>query len=149
MGDYLIHYGVPGMKWGVRKSSYSSSSSTNRSSKKNSFLKRISNKKISKTKRSKTPVKTAAKKKVKIKDLSDADLQKKINRLQMEKRYRDLKNDAISPGKKLVGDILMTSGKAVGVQVVNYAAANIINTALKDEVVRVNNKSSKNKKKAA
>lgn len=128
MGDYLIHYGVLGMKWGRRKSRTKKSSAS-------------SSKQIPK----KSSTKPKAKKKVNIKELSDSDLQKKINRLQMEKRYRDLKKDEISAGRKLVGDILMTSGKTVGVQVVNYTAAKIINSALKDEVVKTSSK----KKKAA
>lgn len=135
------------MKWGVRKSSYSSSSSsTNRSLKKGSFIKRISNKKISKTKKSKTPVKTVAKKKVKIKDLSDADLQKKINRLQMEKRYRDLKKDEVSAGQKMAGEILRKVGTNVGYQVGMYAAAKVVNSFAKDEVIQTNKKKEKKEK---
>lgn len=133
MEDFLMHYGVLGMKWGRRKArpSRSSKPSTQRTS---SLSKKATTKK-------------KATKKVKVKDLSDEDLQKKINRLQMEKRYRDLKKDEVSAGRKLVGDILMTSGKTVGVQVVNYAAAKIINKALHDEVVKTGK--SKEKKKEA
>lgn len=131
--NYLCHHGVKGMKWGVRKSRPKSSSE---------FLK----KKTSSKQTVKTG-KTTKKKKVKIKELSDADLQKKINRLQMEKRYRDLKKDELSEGKKLAGDILRTVGKTVGVQVGTYAAAKAINALMKDEVVRTN--ASKKKKENA
>lgn len=126
MGDYLVHYGVLGMKWGRRKSkpSKSSKSSTTKSS--------------STAKKSTTKKKSS--KKVNIKELSDSELQKKINRLQMEKRYRDLKSSEISAGRKLVGDILMSSGKTVGVQVTTYAAGKLINKVMKDEVVKTGSK---------
>lgn len=135
--DTLTHHGVKGMKWGVRKDRRSSS---------NPLRKKSSSKQTTRsTKASKK------KKKVKIKELSDAELQKKINRLQMEKRYRDLKKDEISEGRRLAGDILKTVGKTVGVQVGTYAAAKVINSMMKDEVVRTNSSKKKNNtnKKAA
>lgn len=130
MGNYLVHYGILGMKWGRRKSRANKSFQS-------------SSKRLTATSSSKKK----AKKKVKIKELSDTELQKKINRLQMEKRYRDLKKDEISAGRKLVGDILMTSGKTVGVQVTTYAAGKIINKVMKDEVVKTSKGGNKSKKK--
>lgn len=129
--DFLCHYGVLGMKWGVRKSRPKSSVTSSR----NKF------KKSKKT--SIKSVKANKKKKVKVKDLSDADLQKRINRLQMEKRYRDLKKDELSEGRKLVGDIMKTVGKTVGVQVGTYAAAKVINKLMDDEVVSTKSKKKK------
>lgn len=131
--NYLCHHGVKGMKWGIRKSRPKSSL--------NPFKKKTPSKQTAKS------TKTTKKKKVKIKELSDSDLQKKINRLQMEKRYRDLKKDELSEGKKLAGDILKTVGKTVGIQVGTYAAAKVINSVMKDEVVRTN--ASKKKKEKA
>lgn len=137
--DKLCHYGVKGMKWGVRKSKPKKSSGSSLRNAEKDQKQRV--KEIKKSLK-----KPKQKKKVKIKDLSDKDLQAKINRLQMEKRYRDLKKDEVSAGKKLIGDILMTSGKTIGIQVVTYVAGQAINKAMDAEVVNI--KSSKKKEAA-
>lgn len=129
MGNYLVHYGVLGMKWGRRKSKANKFSQS--SSKRTTTI---------------SSTKKKAKKKVKIKELSDADLQKKINRLQMEKRYRDLKKDEISAGRKMVGEILKKVGTNAGYQVGMYATAKVVNSLAKDEVIQTNKKKEKKEK---
>lgn len=136
--DYLCHYGVLGMKWGRRKQRPKSSTISSRRAEKKAEKQRIkeARKELNKPK-----------KKTRVKDLSDQELQSKINRLQMEKRYRDLKKDEVSAGRKLLGDILMTSGKTVGVQVVNYVAGKAINKAFDDNVVKLHKEDDKKKDK--
>lgn len=151
--NYLCHYGVQGMRWGVRKSKPKKSSITPRTSVKVAkSLKKNKRKPLDNLKVNKKS-KKEKKNRVKIKDLSDADLQKRINRLQMEKRYRDLKKDELSEGRKLVGDIMKTVGKTVGVQVGTYVSAKVINKLMDDEVVstksKKKNQQSKSKLKAA
>lgn len=143
--DYLCHYGVLGMKWGRRKQRPKSSTISSRRVEKKSEKQRIKEAR----KELKNP-----RKKTRIKDLSDKELQSKIDRLQMEKRYRDLKKNEVSAGRKLLGDILMTSGKTVGVQVVTYVAGKAVNKAFNDNnVVKLHKedekKKDKNKDKAA
>ena len=132
--DYLCHYGVLGMKWGIRKKRPKSSTSFKRN-------KKNQNKK-------KTDSSNNNKKKTNIKKLSDSELQGKIRRLQLEKQYRDLKKDEVSAGKKLLGDILRTSGRTLGVQVANYVGGKAINKLFGDEVVKVGGKK-KNKNKSS
>lgn len=132
--DYLCHYGVLGMKWGVRK---------NR--KKSSFFSRKAKKKQENQNGSKEEI-VKAKKKVKIKDLSDSELQAKVRRLQLEKQYRDLKRDEVSAGKKVLGEILKTSGRTLGVQVANYVGGKAINKVFNDNVVNVGNNKKQKKK---
>ena len=97
--DVLCHYGVLGMKWGQRKNKGSIS---NKYHKSNTVGRKIKN------------VVKNRPKKVNIKKLSDDELRDKIKRLEMEKRYRDLKRDEVSAGRKLVGEILNNSAKRLG-----------------------------------
>ena len=71
MEDFLEHYGVKGMKWGIRKSA----AAQNRL------------------------IKVAAARKAKT--FSDADLKAKVNRLNMEKQYTTLiaESKKVSPSK--------------------------------------------------
>lgn len=97
--SYLAHYGVKGMKWGVRRSRGSSSSG-----KKNrrALIQINVTKKEKKQKRSNG-----------IKELSDQELLAKVNRLNLEKRYRDLSAPQKSAGKAFVSDVITNSGKEV------------------------------------
>ena len=94
--DFLEHHGVKGMRWGVVKS-------TNR------------------VRRSKTtnPDRNLATKNPKV--LSDEQLKKGLNRLQLEKQYKDLTRPEISAGKKYATEILTNSGKDVLTALTTYA----------------------------
>lgn len=99
--DYLVHYGVLGMRWGHRK--VNSSSNGSGRAKKGSIASKYSGK-------------TKKTRKTNIKKLSDEELRSKIRRLEMEKRYRDLKKDEVSEGRKLVGEILRGAAVSLGTQ---------------------------------
>lgn len=82
--------------------------------------------KTSKIKEKFTQTKEEKASKRKLKDLSDEELQAKINRIQMEKRYIELtsvpKEQAkVNKGKSAVNDILSTSAKNIGGQLVTFA----------------------------
>lgn len=106
MNDALIHYGVKGMKWGVRR------------------------------KKKTAPVESTAPKK-KISEMSDAELQKKIDRFNLEKRYKEALASTMPPpkeksrAKKLVEDILYNSASNIGTQAVTYVMGKGANTLLK------------------
>ena len=71
-----------------------------------------------------------------IKDLSDAELQAKVDRLQLEKRYRDLMKEAKPPqsnkGKTFVTGILEQSSKNIGTQLSTYVMGKGVNALLRD-----------------
>jgi hypothetical protein len=98
--DILEHFGVKGQKWGVRKGK-SSGSSTAR------------------TTFAKAP-----------KHLSDAELGKRITRMQIEKQYNQLNRKDVSEGKKIVTDILAGTGRRVATTVLTGASLVAIKTAL-------------------
>lgn len=87
----LMHYGVLGMKWGVRR--------------RRSTIKKSSNKTDSDPKESKV------KKKKSVSELSDTELRQAINRIQMEKRLAQLTAKEKSAGAKFVTDVLTNAAK--------------------------------------
>lgn len=74
--------------------------------------------------------------KKRIKDMSDEELQAKIDRMNLEKRYRDLMKEtnpqpSSNEGRKFVKEILTNSGKDIGTQFTKYLMGTVINKTLK------------------
>ena len=69
--------------------------------------------------------------KKRIKDMSDEELQAKIDRLALEKRYRDLMNEKNPPqskeGKEFVKSVLKKSGENLLPQAINLLGATVAN----------------------
>ena len=84
---YLQHHGVKGMKWGVRKDKRGSGRTATR-------------------KRKESPDD-------KVKKMSDAELRQRLNRIQMERQYKQLTTKETSAGRKFVTGILVTAATAV------------------------------------
>lgn len=109
MSTELVHYGILGMKWGVRRTP-------------EQLGRRTPKKKKPKAMDADKKRKAAMKKDVKRRrTLSDADLRKKIERIKMEKQLRELTAEEISPGKKFVSEVLSSSGKKVATSLVTGA----------------------------
>lgn len=135
----LSHYGVLGMKWGVRKDRRKTGSSrgSKTSSKKQSTKTRVkaviadAKKNSAKKKKAKEAAKRA-----KITDprkMTEAELKQRIERLELEKKYKDLSNAQISKGKRelasLAGDIMKSSVKNIGTQLTTYGLGTLVNKA--------------------
>lgn len=105
----LYHYGIKGMRWGVRRSKSTSGPSAS--------PKRT--KKMTADEKKKASMRKDVKNR---RTLSDADLKKKIERIKSEKQLKDLTNEEIAPGKKFVSDVLSSSGKKVATTLVTGAA---------------------------
>ena len=90
---YLAHYGVKGMKWGVRRDRRASS------------LNRMRNYTGSRTSNA---LKAARRKD--INKMSNQELQETINRLTLERNYRQLTQLDLGFGKRKVDDILSIEG---------------------------------------
>lgn len=69
-----------------------------------------------------------------IKDMSDAELRAVVNRLQLERQYRDLTPQQVSKGKKFVdsfvGKVLAPAAQEVGKDVAKKLLTNVANAAL-------------------
>ena len=130
--NYLEHYGIPRRSgrypWGSGSRPFQGDSPAAKSS--------------GKTKTSGKSGKTGLFKKAKTKTRSSAadlpqlpseELQKKINRIQLEKQYRDLttKPKTVSKGRQILNSILESSSKNIGTQLATYLMGNMVNSVAK------------------
>lgn len=122
----LVHYGILGMKWGVRRSK--------------AELARARGKKTSDSGDDSDDKKqTTAKRSKSISEMSDDELRKTVQRLQLEKQYRDLNPKQVSAGQKIVDKILK--------DVVVPAATEVGRNLLKEEFGKLTKEIQKKSKK--
>ena len=104
MEHHLQHYGIKGMRWGVQRTAVQLASSQKKNKGKSSL------------------------KKTSIKNMSDEELQKSINRLQMEKQYSQLSKSKIDKGQQYAKNILAAE---LGIAAATTAAITIYNNSEK------------------
>lgn len=105
IGNVLSHHGTKGMRWGVRKDKKKASSSPSESDK-TTYTKPVKN-------------------------LSDADLNKRIKRLELEKKYADLSAaPSKEAGQSITSKVIRTAGEQTSTKLLNdvayYAGKEII-----------------------
>ena len=105
MENELQHHGVLGMKWGVRR--YQNKDGTLTSVGKKKKLSSEERADISNAKRRRELADMAKNRKL----LSDKTLKDRIERIKLEKQFKDLVDEDINPGKKFIKEILTESGK--------------------------------------
>ena len=112
MADILVHYGVLGMKWGVRRSPSELARARGERAPKNAKKKTsFFSKKTVKKKTVKASVKSSSKKEGSSKktpgDMTNEELQSAVRRLELEKRYRDLSPKKVSAGRKIIDNVVI------------------------------------------
>lgn len=129
LDEMLIHSGVKGMKWGVRKKRTPSIQNGSRVKK--------GKKKVVSTHKTTTENKPKG---ANIKELSDAELRAKIARLQLEREFAREMNKTnpehqTSKGKQIMksilNDMVKPAAKDLGTQLIKSQGARIINDAFK------------------
>lgn len=132
----LYHYGTKGMKWGVRRFQNKDGTRTPAGLKRYSNrakdgLKKAGDKLKEQYAKRKAEKAEEKQRKKPIKKLTNEELQARIDRLRMEKSYKDLLNEvnapAISKGKSFVNGIMEQSAKNIGTQAATYLMGTAVN----------------------
>lgn len=123
----LLHYGVLGMKWGVKKARKSSNTvdetrrkSNTQNSNTQKFNTQKSNTQNSNTKQQSKKFVTKKQKQKQIMDdlnsMSDKELRERLNRMQMEQQYIRMMTPEKSAAKKQVEQFLINEGRNLASQ---------------------------------
>lgn len=116
--NYLSHHGIKGMKWGVRRTP-----------------EQLGHRISSGVKKAKSKVISSKNKKKKqsddVKNMSDEELRRRINRIQMEKQYKQLTKKEISPGQKFAKDVVVGAAKQTAQQYASKAMTKGVEALLK------------------
>ena len=139
--DELCHYGIRGMRWGIRRYQNSDGSLTTAGRKRYSTGKHHSIFTRQKT-TSKVKTKPAEEKpkQKSVSEMSDAELNAFLNRKRLEQQYYQLmatpqKKSAVTKGKEMVGKALENAAQDTLTQIAKYAMAKSVNKVLGDNVV--------------
>lgn len=95
--DILEHYGIKGMKWGIRRTEEQ--------------LRRVRGKLESDANRAEVERRKSTYKNRRT--LSDDDLRKEVSRLELEKKYKNLVDEDVRPGRTAVQKFLKSTGGRV------------------------------------
>ena len=130
--NYLEHYGIPRRSgrypWGSGSRPFQGDSPAAKSSGKTKTSGKSG--KTGLFKKGKTKTESS---KEDLSKISSEDLQKRIDRIQLEQKYRELtsKPKTISKGRQVLYNILETSSKNVGTQLATYLMGNTVNSVAK------------------
>lgn len=151
--DSLQHHGVKGMKWGIRRYQNKDGSLTPAGKKRAAKLKdeyaSLTGKQVTRSKasvdskgssvkKSEEEEKSATPKRKSVKEMSDAELQATVTRLNLEQRYSQLNPKQVSAGKKFADHVFK--------QVIVPVATDVAKNALRDYATNALKKTATSKK---
>ena len=131
----LMHYGVLGMKWGVRRTPAQLGRKPT-SSNKSLFEKKKPEPKPKAKNKSESPKEETAPKQKSVKEMSDEELNAAIRRMQLEQTYATLSPKKVSTGKavakRILNNIVVPAAEDVGRQMVKTALTRAGNKTLSE-----------------
>ena len=141
--EYLEHYGRKGMKWGQNIFSAVKTYKTNKQRKAN--LEKARQAKVAKAEHEKA----AMAGKISAKKMTTDELNKRIERLTLEKEYKNIMKDTsrVSKGKEIAMDILTKVGKDALEQTLAYGVETTINKVLFNGADAIDPKNIQNRRK--
>lgn len=146
----LMHHGIHGMRWGIRRYQNKDGSLTvagrKRINQLDSEYQRLTGKKLSKSSESNTVKKTSTKPKS-ISEMTNEEIQEKINRITLEQNLKSLTPKKISAGKRftetVMNEVITPAATDVGKQLARSMFADGVNKVFNlegDNKVYANNK---------
>ena len=139
--DELCHYGIRGMRWGIRRYQNSDGSLTTAGRNRYSTGKHhsIFTRKKTTSKVTAKPAEEKPKQKS-VSEMTDAELNAFLNRKHLEQQYYRLmttpqKKSAVTKGKEMVGKALENAAQDTLTQIAEYTMAKGVNKVLGDNVV--------------
>lgn len=143
MGEnVLAHYGIRGMKWGVRR--YQNKDGSLTAAGKKRYSGDGGNAGTTKS----TTSSSSGRKKVS--EMTDDELNRAVRRLQLEQQYRQLNPEKVSAGQKFVNkvakDVIIPAATTVARNAVQKVMQDAVSKALKTDI-KIDNDNSKKKDK--
>lgn len=140
MSNELTHHGIRGMRWGVRRYQNKDGSLTSAGKKRAAKLKDEYSK-LTGEKPENAKSRSSSEKK-KISEMSNEEIQAKIDRINLERRYSELMSDSSkkqqSKGKEFIKDVFESSAKNIAKQTATYLIGAGVNKTLGKKLGDIN-----------
>lgn len=111
--DILQHYGIKGMKWGIRRTEDQLARARGSLASSKSKLTSRVDKALGRSSAERAERNRRAKVRKNVRTTSDEDLRKEVNRLELEKKYKSLSDEDLKPGRSMVKKFLKSTGGRV------------------------------------